>query len=204
MQVTLDNVEEYVELMAEFCLERGIRRQMEALRQGFDRVFPMSRLAAFSPSELRLLLCGDQSPSWTRDDILNYTEPKLGYSRDSPGFQRFVNVLVAMNAEERKAFLQFTTGCSSLPPGGLANLYPRFDHSFREYVVGTCSYQSFSFLRLTVVRKVDGGVSGSGVNGSYPSVNTCVHYLKLPEYDSEEILRERLLAATREKGFHLN
>ncbi|XP_057377283.1 E3 ubiquitin-protein ligase Ufd4-like [Daphnia carinata] len=182
-EVTLDNVEDYVELMAEFCLERGIRRQMEALRQGFDRVFPMSRLAGFSPAELRLLLCGDQSPSWTREDILNYTEPKLGYSRDSPGFQRFVNVLTGMNAEERKAFLQFTTGCSSLPPGGLANLYPR----------------------LTVVRKVDGVTDRSGcVNGSYPSVNTCVHYLKLPEYDSEEILRERLLAATREKGFHLN
>uniref|UniRef100_A0A8C6TJU3 E3 ubiquitin-protein ligase n=1 Tax=Neogobius melanostomus TaxID=47308 RepID=A0A8C6TJU3_9GOBI len=39
---------------------------------------------------------------------------------------------------------------------------------------------------------------------SYPSVNTCVHYLKLPEYSSEEIMRERLLAATMEKGFHLN
>ena len=86
-EVTLENMEDYLELMSEFCLERGIRRQMEALRQGFDRVFPMSRLAAFSPAELRLLLCGDQSPSWTRDDILNYTEPKLGYSRDSPGFQ---------------------------------------------------------------------------------------------------------------------
>ena len=185
VQVTLENVEDYVELMSDFCLEVGIRRQMEALRRGFDRVFPMSRLAAFSPSELRLLLCGDQSPSWTREDIFNYTEPKLGYTRDSPGFQRFVNVLVAMNADERKAFLQFTTGCSSLPPGGLANLYPR----------------------LTVVRKVDAlPASGStvNVNGSYPSVNTCVHYLKLPEYDSEDILRQRLLAATREKGFHLN
>jgi E3 ubiquitin-protein ligase HECTD1 len=38
---------------------------------------------------------------------------------------RFVNVLVGLNSEERKAFLQFTTGCSSLPPGGLANLHPR-------------------------------------------------------------------------------
>lgn len=41
-------------------------------------------------------------------------------------------------------------------------------------------------------------------DASYPSVNTCVHYLKLPEYSSEEIMRERLLAATMEKGFHLN
>lgn len=41
-------------------------------------------------------------------------------------------------------------------------------------------------------------------DASYPSVNTCVHYLKLPEYSSEDIMRERLLAATMEKGFHLN
>ena len=43
----------------------------------------------------------------------------------SPGFVRFVNVLSRLSADERKAFLQFTTGCSSLPPGGLANLHPR-------------------------------------------------------------------------------
>lgn len=94
----------------------------------------------------------------------------------SPGFQRFVNVMVSLTSQERKAFLQFTTGCSSLPPGGLANLHPR----------------------LTVVRKVDSG------EGSYPSVNTCVHYLKLPDYSSEEILKERLLTATKAKEFHLN
>lgn len=81
-----------------------------------------------------------------------------------------------MSSQERKLFLQFTTGCSSLPPGGLANLHPR----------------------LTVVRKVDADA------GSYPSVNTCVHYLKLPEYPNDETLRERLLTATKEKGFHLN
>lgn len=117
----------------------------------------------------------------------------------SPGFLKFVNVMVSFTSEERKSFLQFTTGCSSLPPGGLANLHPR----------------------LTIVRKVDAG------EGSYPSVNTCkaytfiyelliskiyfkctyfflgVHYLKLPEYPSEEVLKERLLAATKEKMFLL-
>ncbi|XP_071454696.1 E3 ubiquitin-protein ligase HECTD1 isoform X6 [Hetaerina americana] len=175
-EVMLDNIEEYSELLTSYCLEGGIVAQMEAFRKGFDRVFPMSKLRAFSPEEVRVMLCGDQNPKWTREDLINYTEPKLGYTRDSPGFLRFVSVLVKMSSEERKAFLQFTTGCSSLPPGGLANLYPR----------------------LTVVRKVDAG------EGSYPSVNTCVHYLKLPDYPTEEILRQRLLAATREKGFHLN
>ena len=75
-----------------------------------------------------------------------------------------------------QAFVQFVTGCSSLPPGGLANLYPR----------------------LTVVRK------NMTSKNTFPSVNTCVHYLKLPEYPSEEVLREKLLQATYEKGFHLN
>jgi E3 ubiquitin-protein ligase HECTD1 len=41
----------------------------------------------------------------------------LGYTRESPAFVKFVNVLVNFSASERKAFLQFTTGCSSLPPG---------------------------------------------------------------------------------------
>lgn len=176
IDVTLDNVQRYAELTRAWCLDAGIRRQMDALYDGFSRVFPLEKLRAFSSDELRVMLCGEQRPEWTRDDLLAYTEPKLGYTKDSPGFQRFVNVLLAMDAHERKAFLQFTTGCSSLPPGGLANLYPR----------------------LTVVRKIDAGI------GSYPSVNTCVHYLKLPDYPSEQILRQRLLDATREKGFHLN
>jgi len=174
--VTVHSIEEYIERTLDWAFYRGVRSQLEALRQGFNTVFPMDRLGSFTPSEMRTLLCGDQDPKFTRDEILRYTEPKLGYTKESAGFLRFVNVLVGMSGSERKAFLQFTTGCSSLPPGGLANLHPR----------------------LTVVRKIDAG------DGSFPSVNTCVHYLKLPDYSSEEVLRERLLAATAEKGFHLN
>ncbi|XP_014233753.1 E3 ubiquitin-protein ligase HECTD1 isoform X8 [Trichogramma pretiosum] len=174
--VTIENAKEYTELTMNYCFDRGITRQLEAFRAGFSKVFPMEKLYAFSPEEIRAMLCGEQNPQWTRDDLLNYTEPKLGYTRESPGFQRFINVLLSLTGQERKAFLQFATGCSALPPGGLCNLHPR----------------------LTVVRKVDAG------SGGYPSVNTCVHYLKLPEYPTEDILKERLLAATRERGFHLN
>lgn len=95
----------------------------------------------------------------------------------SPTFLRFVSVLVGLNGEERKAFVQFVTGCPSLPPGGLGNLHPK----------------------LTIVRKV-----GRYEDEGYPSVNTCVHYLKLPEYSSEDILYQRLMAATKERGFHFN
>ena len=49
---------------------------------GFNSVFSISKLASFSPEELRLMLCGDQVPSWTRDDLLAYTEPKLGFTKE--------------------------------------------------------------------------------------------------------------------------
>uniref|UniRef100_A0A6P4FNM6 E3 ubiquitin-protein ligase n=1 Tax=Drosophila rhopaloa TaxID=1041015 RepID=A0A6P4FNM6_DRORH len=173
VNVTINNLEAYCELLMNFILQDGIALQMKAFSDGFNEVFPLKKLAAFTPSEARMMICGEQFPHWSREDIISYTEPKLGYNKDSPGFQRFVNVLLSMSGDERKAFLQFTTGCSSLPPGGLANLHPR----------------------LTVVRKVDAGV------GSYPSVNTCVHYLKLPDYPTEEIMKERLLTATKKRGF---
>ena len=87
-----------------------------------------------------------------------------------------INTFIFSPSFYLQAFTQFVTGCGSLPPGGLANLHPR----------------------LTVVRKE------AHSPNVYPSVNTCVHYLKLPEYPSEEILKCRLLDATREKGFYLN
>ncbi|CAK9301924.1 unnamed protein product [Gordionus sp. m RMFG-2023] len=174
--VTIYNMEEYIELMTDFYLETGINQQMAAFKIGFDKVLPMQSLSGFDPEELRLMICGEQIPDWTIDDIIKFTQPKLGYTRDSPGFLRFVNVLNEFGRDERKAFLRFTTGCSSLPPGGLSSLKPP----------------------LTIVKKID------GTDSSYPSVNTCVHYLKLPEYSHESILKTRLLTALKQTGFYLN
>ena len=42
----------------------------------------MEKLHSFSAYELQLLLCGEQTPNWTREDIINFTEPKFGYSRE--------------------------------------------------------------------------------------------------------------------------
>ncbi|XP_055340872.1 E3 ubiquitin-protein ligase HECTD1-like [Paramacrobiotus metropolitanus] len=175
--VTIDNVKYYVDLTLDFCLNSGIRAQMDAFKEGIEQVVPLDKLRLFKAEELQLIMCGDQAPSWTRNDILTFTEPKLGYTLESAAFLRFVNVMESLTKDERKAFVQFVTGCSSLPPGGLANLHPR----------------------LTIVRKVT-----KEVDEGFPSVNTCVHYLKLPEYSSEQILYQRLMAATKERGFHFN
>ena len=57
---------------------------------------------------------------------------------------------------------------------------------------------------LTSVRKQP---EGSEEPDNYlPSVMTCVNYLKLPDYSSEEVMRERLGKASREGqlSFHLS
>ena len=42
----------------------------------------MKKLCVFSPYELRLILCGEQAPSWTKGEVLKYTEPKYGYTKE--------------------------------------------------------------------------------------------------------------------------
>jgi E3 ubiquitin-protein ligase HECTD1 len=90
--VTKENVEEYLNLMCKFILEEGIQRQLQAFKDGFDSVFYMDSLKCFEPYELQLLLSGDQAPTWTYDEIINYTEPKLGYTKERYfyGFEKFI------------------------------------------------------------------------------------------------------------------
>ena len=115
-------------MLLDFALNKGLKKEMDAFKKGFNLVFPIEKLGPFSPNEVKSMLCGDQSPVFTREDIIKFTEPKLGYTRESPAFQKFVNVLVNFTDAERKAFLQFTTGCSSLPPG--KKKIPCFDEKF--------------------------------------------------------------------------
>ena len=60
------------QMTVQWCLVRGIARLMAALRRGLERVLALDRLSCFSPSELRLVLCGEQSPQWTRDELLRF------------------------------------------------------------------------------------------------------------------------------------
>jgi E3 ubiquitin-protein ligase HECTD1 len=53
---------------------------------------------------------------------------------------------------------------------------------------------------MTIVRKS----STDNPDNMFPSVNTCAHYLKLPEYTNEEVMRRQLLIAITSRGFHLN
>merc|ERR1711972_1223469 len=98
--VTIHNLEEYIDRTLEWVFVRGVRSQLDSLRQGINSVFPMDKLGSFTPAEVKTMLCGDQEPIFTREEVIKYTEPKLGYTKESPGFIKFVNVLGGMTGKE--------------------------------------------------------------------------------------------------------
>lgn len=54
IDVTVENVELYLEKCLDFYLNTGIRQQVSAFRQGFDMVFPLRSLISFSPEEVQV------------------------------------------------------------------------------------------------------------------------------------------------------
>lgn len=76
------------------------------------------------------------------------------------------------------------------------------------FLTVTCMSSSAGFRSLnpplTIVRKTF--ESTENPDDFLPSVMTCVNYLKLPDYSSIEVMREKLLIAAREgqQSFHLS
>jgi len=180
-RLTIDNVEEYLERVIDMTLGSGVRRQVDAFRQGFSQVFPYSALSAFTPDELCSLF-GRVEEDWSLETLMDSVKADHGYNMDSKTVKNLLQVMSEMTPQQRRDFLQFTTGSPKLPIGGFKKLTPMFT------VVCKASeppYTSDDYL---------------------PSVMTCVNYLKLPDYSSIDILRQRLLTAIKEGqgAFHLS
>ncbi|TKR61549.1 hypothetical protein L596_028645 [Steinernema carpocapsae] len=176
VDVTYANAESYLQKCRNLYLNEGIQLQVNAFRDGFNKVFSVDHLRRFTAVELQKMLCGETNLEWTPEDVVRHTVAANGYTKDSTSYLNLVEVMVTMNVEEKKSFLLFISGCTSLPPGGFAGLNPP----------------------LTVVKRVDSG------DHSFPSVNTCKHFLKLPDYSDIDVLRRQLLTAMRVEGFQMN
>lgn len=185
--VTIHNLHQYISLVTHWFLVEGVSRQFEALREGFDSVFPINRLRMFYPEELENVFCGSGLGAAThqRWDVRMLAEccrTDHGFTQDSQAIQYFYDILSNYNREEQRLFLQFVTGSPRLPTGGFKALTPP----------------------LTIVRKkMDGN---QNPDEYLPSVMTCVNYLKLPDYSSRESMRQKLKLAASEgsMSFHLS
>jgi len=171
--VTSSNLEAYINKVLEVTLYSGIVHQTKAFMDGFSKVFPINSLIIFSPEEL-VGLFGSAEEDWSIETLPAAINANHGYTKESEAITRLINILVGFNDIEKRAFLQFLTGAPKLPIGGFKALRPAF----------------------TVVRKqADIGLKDDDY---LPSVMTCANYLKLPNYSSEEVMKEKLLQAINE------
>lgn len=175
--VSYDNIELYVKEFLDYTTSKGINSQIEMFLNGLSSVLPLHRLKYFSKEELISLICGNDE-KWDVN-LLKENTIVEGYPSDSKQLLSFFEILVEMSPEEKRQFIEFSTGCTRLPIGGIKNLNPK----------------------LTIIKVQNREDKG---DITLPSVNTCFHKFKLPEYSSKKVMLERIKSALKYgQGFTL-
>ncbi|KAL4971990.1 hypothetical protein BDW66DRAFT_145099 [Aspergillus desertorum] len=179
--VTIENVDLYVDRVVDMTLGSGVQAQVEAFRTGFSQVFPHSALQTFTPNELAMLF-GRAEEDWSIETLMDSIKADHGFNMDSRSVRNLLQTMSELDTQQRRDFLQFVTGSPKLPIGGFKSLTPIFTVVCRP---SEPPYLPDDYL---------------------PSVMTCVNYLKLPDYSSLDVLRERLSVAIKEGqgAFHLS
>ena|SRR5579859_2906700 len=132
MDVTIDNVDEYVDLVVDFTIGRGIKRQIAAFRNGFSAVFPYEALCAFTADEL-VMLFGKSDEDWSYEStslkchlltsaLVDCIKADHGFNIDSKSIRNLLEILSSLSLNDRRTFLQFLTGSPKLPIGGITAL----------------------------------------------------------------------------------
>lgn len=112
--VTNHNRIEYIHLMADYKLNKQIRAQCYAFKQGIGNVVPLDWLQMFNNKELQVLISGAQIPVDVSDLKLhtNYTG---GYTPEHPTITAFWKVVDEFNDQQKSQLLKFVTSCSRPP-----------------------------------------------------------------------------------------
>lgn len=161
----------YLDSLAQYRLATSVREEVEHFLKGLNELIPENLLCIFDENELELLMCGTGQFS-IADFKANHTVSGFSFE-----FRKvldwFWTAVSNFTEEEMARLLQFTTGCSQLPPGGFAELNPRFH------------------------------LSSAPIFGSLPTAHTCFNQLCLPDYDSYEQFERALRLSINEgtEGF---
>nr|XP_057916398.1 ubiquitin-protein ligase E3C [Doryrhamphus excisus] len=173
--VTTANRIAYIHLVADYRLNKQIRPHCLAFRQGLANVVNLEWLRMFDQQEIQVLISGAHVPICL-DDLKKFTNYSGGYSSTHPVIQIFWEVVEGFTDEEKRKLLKFVTSCSRPPLLGFKELYPAF-----------CIH------------------NGGNDLDRLPTASTCMNLLKLPEFYSQQQMRNKLLYAIESSaGFELS
>lgn len=145
-------------------------------------------ISIFNEQELELLISG--LPEIDVDDWKSNTELH-NYSASSPQIQWFWRAVRSFDKEERAKLLQFVTGTSKVPLNGFKelegmngvsrfNIHRDYGSKDRLPTTHTCFNRKFCCCLLSTI---------------FQMLTSMKTELDMPEYDSYETLRQRLIVA---------
>lgn len=173
IEITDDNINNYIELVKSFTCGEKLSHLRDSFIKGFSSIFPFTNLDVFSEVEICYLLRGENC-KFKYEDLVENVVISHGYEKDSLQIKMLFDILIEMNIEEQRQFIQFITGFSQLPIGGLKSLSPK----------------------LTIAkRQFDYSIN---IDSQLPTVMTCTNYFKLPPYSTKLIMKERIFYAIKE------
>lgn len=116
--VTNQNLDEYIQLYLNYCLNTVIKKQFEAFAKGFKLVCRAPFYSKLEPSELMILVSGEEATEW--GEIKSNCEYRNGYNNESDQVKWFWEIFENEFSDSQKKFLlKFVTGTDRAPLGGL-------------------------------------------------------------------------------------
>ncbi|XP_069676360.1 E3 ubiquitin-protein ligase UBR5 isoform X2 [Periplaneta americana] len=173
MEVTAQNVYDYVRKYAEYRMIKAQEKAIEQLRAGVFDVLPAGSLDGLTAEDLRLLLNGVGDINVAV--LISYTSfnDESGESGERlVKFKRWLwSIVEKMSHIERQDLVYFWTGSPALP----------------------ASEDGFQPMPSVTIRPAD--------DSHLPTANTCISRLYIPLYSSRAVLRHKLLLAIKTKNF---
>lgn len=172
--VTSVNRIEYIHLTADYRLNKQIRAQCNAFRQGLANVIPLEWIHMFNNKEIQVLISGAEIPV-DIEDLKIHTLYTGGFDPNHNTIRLFWKVVGNFTDIQLRQLLKFVTSCSRPPLLGFKELNPPF-----------C-------------------IQHGGGQDRLPTASTCMNLLKLPAFENENLLKERLMYALQANaGFELS
>jgi E3 ubiquitin-protein ligase HUWE1 len=177
IDVTHENIEEYISLVLDFRLAREFSSQLQAFLKGFYDLIPQNEIAMFRPDELETLISGIREID-VRDFEKNCTY-QGGYSPNHPQVRMFFEIFRELSQDDMGKILEFVTGASKAPAEG-----------FKSYAKSGSRFK----------------ISPYGPGCNHPVAHTCTRRLALPTYKTKAEMKDNLLLAaelSRALGFDM-
>ena len=124
-KVTIDNLKEYIDLVVYTTFYSSIGIQVEYFIKGFNKVFSINNLKTFYSYEIEDLVCGCSSFNWDEQTLRENIIPDRGYNQSSPQYNYLIKYMLNLSTDDKRKYLQYSTGSKRLPLGGFAMLHPK-------------------------------------------------------------------------------